>query len=65
MALFTTVMEEITAYTGLSPAAFFTVVVLVVALYRTVCGMFVANLLWPETPTILVILLHSRSTWEK
>jgi hypothetical protein len=42
MALFTTVMEKITAYTGLSTAAFFTVVVLVVALYRTVCRMFVA-----------------------
>jgi hypothetical protein len=42
MALFTRVMEVITAYTGLSLAAFFTVVVLVVALCRTVCGMIVA-----------------------
>jgi hypothetical protein len=43
MALFTTVMEMITAYTGLSPAAFFTIVLLLmVAHYRTVCGMFVA-----------------------
>ncbi|XP_062168228.1 membrane steroid-binding protein 2-like [Alnus glutinosa] len=42
MALYTTVMEEITGYTGLSPAALFTIVALMAVVYKTVCGMFVA-----------------------
>lgn len=42
MELYSTVMEEITVYTGLSPAAFFTILALMVVVYRTVCGMFVA-----------------------
>ena len=35
-------MEEIRGYTGLSPAAFFTILLLMVVLYRTLCAMFVA-----------------------
>ncbi|KAJ0080226.1 hypothetical protein Patl1_24320 [Pistacia atlantica] len=41
MALYTTVMEAVTAYTGLSPAAFFTILALMWVVYKTVCGMFV------------------------
>lgn len=35
-------MEEITWYTGLSPAAFFTIAALVVVVYRAVTSMFVS-----------------------
>lgn len=42
MGLYTTVMDEITGYTGLSPTAFFTIVALMVVVYQTVSGMFVA-----------------------
>ncbi|GFP82111.1 membrane steroid-binding protein 2 [Phtheirospermum japonicum] len=42
MALWTTVTESINSYTGLSPAAFFTIVALMFVTYKVVCGMFVA-----------------------
>ncbi|KAF5474325.1 hypothetical protein F2P56_006234 [Juglans regia] len=42
MGLYTTVMEEMTEYTGLSPAAFFTIAALMVVVYKMVCGMFVS-----------------------
>lgn len=42
MGLYTAVMDPITHYTGLSPAAFFTIVALMVVVYKVVCGMFVA-----------------------
>lgn len=42
MGLYTTVMEEMTEYTGLSPAAFFTIAALMVLVYKMVCGMFVS-----------------------
>ena len=42
MALYSTLMEEITWYTGLSPTAFFTILAMMVVVYRTVCGMFVS-----------------------
>jgi membrane-associated progesterone receptor component len=42
MELYTTVMEEITGFMGLSPAALFTIVALMAVVYKTVCGMFVA-----------------------
>ncbi|KAL5767316.1 hypothetical protein ACOSQ2_014099 [Xanthoceras sorbifolium] len=41
MALYTTVMDTITTYTGLSLAAFFTIAALMFVVYKTVCGMFV------------------------
>ncbi|XP_030525937.1 membrane steroid-binding protein 2-like [Rhodamnia argentea] len=41
MGLHATAMEAITAYTGLSPAAFFTILALMVVVYKAVCGMFV------------------------
>ncbi|MQL79558.1 hypothetical protein Taro_012003 [Colocasia esculenta] len=41
-ALYTTLAEAIHSYTGLSPAAFFTILALMVGAYRLVCGMFVA-----------------------
>lgn len=42
MALWDTVTESINAYTGLSPAAFFTILALMFVTYKVVCGMFVA-----------------------
>ncbi|KAK3039425.1 hypothetical protein RJ639_029224, partial [Escallonia herrerae] len=43
MALsFSTLTDAITQYTGLSPAAFFTIVAVMVVAYKVVCGMFVA-----------------------
>ncbi|KAL4557992.1 hypothetical protein LXL04_036188 [Taraxacum kok-saghyz] len=42
MALYTTVTDAITHYTGLSPAAFFTISALMVVAYKVVSGMFVA-----------------------
>lgn len=41
MGLHATAMEAITAYTGLSPAAFFTILALMVVVYKAVCGLFV------------------------
>ncbi|KAH7571396.1 hypothetical protein JRO89_XS04G0042900 [Xanthoceras sorbifolium] len=41
MTLYTTVMDTITTYTGLSLAAFFTIAALMFVVYKTVCGMFV------------------------
>uniref|UniRef100_A0A1D1YLY0 Membrane steroid-binding protein 2 n=1 Tax=Anthurium amnicola TaxID=1678845 RepID=A0A1D1YLY0_9ARAE len=42
MALYAAIAEAIHAYTGLSPAAFFTILALMVGVYRLVSGMFVA-----------------------
>jgi membrane-associated progesterone receptor component len=42
MGLYTTVMGGITEYTGLSPAAFFTILAMMAVVYKLVCGMFVA-----------------------
>lgn len=41
MALHSTIADSITAYTGLSPAAFFTILALMAVVYKVVCGMFV------------------------
>ncbi|XP_056171347.1 membrane steroid-binding protein 1-like [Syzygium oleosum] len=41
MGLHAAATEAIAAYTGLSPAAFFTILALMVAVYKAVCGMFV------------------------
>lgn len=45
MALRAMLVEAINSYTGLTPAAFFTILALMVGVYRLVSGMFVA----PET----------------
>lgn len=37
-----TMTEAIAQYTGMSPAAFFTIIALMVVTYKVVCGMFVA-----------------------
>ncbi|XP_058186776.1 membrane steroid-binding protein 2-like [Rhododendron vialii] len=42
MGPYTTVMGGITEYTGLSPAAFFTILAMMAVVYKLVCGMFVA-----------------------
>uniref|UniRef100_A0A7N0T9E2 Cytochrome b5 heme-binding domain-containing protein n=1 Tax=Kalanchoe fedtschenkoi TaxID=63787 RepID=A0A7N0T9E2_KALFE len=43
MGLYATAMDSITAYTGLSPAAFFTILAVMVVAYKVVSGMFVAG----------------------
>ncbi|GMP86233.1 hypothetical protein CsSME_00039081 [Camellia sinensis var. sinensis] len=42
MGMYTAAMGAITEYTGLSPAAFFTILAAMVVVYKVVCGMFVA-----------------------
>ncbi|XAR69541.1 hypothetical protein NMG60_11001171 [Bertholletia excelsa] len=42
MGIYGTVMDGITQYTGLSPAAFFTILAMMVVVYKVVSGMFVA-----------------------
>lgn len=42
MGIYSAAMEEITWYTGLSPAAFFTIAALMVVVYKTVSSMFVS-----------------------
>ncbi|XP_059463618.1 membrane steroid-binding protein 2-like [Corylus avellana] len=59
MAVYTTVMEEITGYTGLSPAAFFTILALMVMVYTTVCGMFVAPEDFNKPPVVMANNLSS------
>ncbi|XP_054788324.1 probable steroid-binding protein 3 [Prosopis cineraria] len=52
MGVHSTVMEAITCYTGLSPTAFFTILVMMVMVYQTVCGMFVSPEDYNKPPTI-------------
>ncbi|KAJ4979053.1 hypothetical protein NE237_009833 [Protea cynaroides] len=42
MALHSIITDAIMSYTGLSPAAFFTILALMIGVYRLICGMFVA-----------------------
>lgn len=42
MSLWTSFTESIAHYTGLSPAAFFTILAIMMVTYKIVCGMFVA-----------------------
>ncbi|XP_047333493.1 membrane steroid-binding protein 2-like [Impatiens glandulifera] len=43
MGLYSTLSDFIGAYTGLSPAAFFTILAIIVVAYKVVCGMFVST----------------------
>ncbi|XP_027923091.1 membrane steroid-binding protein 2-like isoform X2 [Vigna unguiculata] len=52
MSLHTSVMEEITFYTGLSPAAFFTLLAMMVVVYRTVSAMFVSPEDYNKPPVV-------------
>lgn len=52
MGVYSTVMEEITWYTGLSPTAFFTIMAMMVVVYRMVCGMFVSPEDYNKPPII-------------
>lgn len=45
-------MEEMTRYTGLSPAAFFTIAGMMVVVYRYVTGMFVAPEEYNKPPVV-------------
>ncbi|ESR41769.1 Membrane steroid-binding protein 2 [Citrus sinensis] len=57
VAFFAAVMDTVTTYTGLSPAAFFTILALMCVVYKTVCSMFVD----PEPPEDLKNKLISSS----
>lgn len=46
-------MEEMTRYTGLSPAAFFTIAGMMVVVYRYVTGMFVAPEEYNKPPVVV------------
>ncbi|KAM5550495.1 membrane steroid-binding protein 2 [Rosa sericea] len=52
MGIYEVVMEEITVYTGLSPAAFFTIAGMMVVVYRYVTGMFVAPEDYNKPPVV-------------
>ena len=52
MGLYSTAMEEITSYTGLSPTAFFTILAMMVVVYRTVSGMFVSPEDYNKPPVV-------------
>ncbi|KDP30537.1 hypothetical protein JCGZ_15246 [Jatropha curcas] len=41
MEIYSTMMDVIESYTGLSPSAFFTIAALMIVVYKTVCNMFV------------------------
>ena len=40
MGFYSTVMDAVTEATGLSPTAFFTILAMMVVVYKVVCGMF-------------------------
>ncbi|XP_007036710.2 PREDICTED: probable steroid-binding protein 3 [Theobroma cacao] len=40
MGIYSTVMDAVTEVTGLSPTAFFTIIAMMVVVYKIVCGMF-------------------------
>ncbi|KAK7384678.1 hypothetical protein VNO78_30379 [Psophocarpus tetragonolobus] len=52
MGLYKSIMEEITFYTGLSPTAFFTVLAMMVVVYRTVSAMFVSPEDYNKPPVV-------------
>ncbi|CAI0401568.1 unnamed protein product [Linum tenue] len=52
MGFYAALMDAIHAYTGLSPAAFFTILALSVMVYKTVCGMFVGPEEFNTPPTV-------------
>ncbi|KAL9276555.1 hypothetical protein ACSQ67_025902 [Phaseolus vulgaris] len=52
MGFYTSLMEEITFYTGLSPTAFFTVLAMMVVVYRTVSSMFVSPEDYNKPPVV-------------
>ncbi|KAG1370907.1 putative Membrane steroid-binding protein 2 [Cocos nucifera] len=53
MALYESFAAAIHSYTGLSPAAFFTILALMIGVYRLVCGLFVAPDAVPEKRSLL------------
>ncbi|XP_020205709.1 membrane steroid-binding protein 2 [Cajanus cajan] len=52
MGLYTSFMEEISLYTGLSPTAFFTILAMMVVVYRTVSAMFVSPQDYNKPPVV-------------
>ncbi|OMO57418.1 hypothetical protein CCACVL1_25777 [Corchorus capsularis] len=41
MGIYSTAMEVVMEVTGLSPAGFFTIIAMMVVVYKIVCGMFI------------------------
>ncbi|XP_062113841.1 membrane steroid-binding protein 2-like [Humulus lupulus] len=62
MAIYSGVMEEITSYTGLSPAAFFTIAALVVVVFRTVSAMFVSPEDFNKPPVAAAVSLNPNNS---
>ncbi|XP_029144069.1 membrane steroid-binding protein 2 isoform X2 [Arachis hypogaea] len=52
MGFYSTVMDEITWYTGLSPTAFFTIAAMMLVVYKTISGMFVSPEDYNKPPVI-------------
>ncbi|KAK7266966.1 hypothetical protein RIF29_19628 [Crotalaria pallida] len=52
MGIYTTVMDEVALYTGLSPTAFFTILAMMVVVYRTVTNMFVSPEDYNKPPVV-------------
>ncbi|XP_027359308.1 probable steroid-binding protein 3 [Abrus precatorius] len=52
MGLYSSMMDVITSYTGLSPAAFFTILAMMIVVYRTVSGMFVSPEDYNKPPVV-------------
>ncbi|KAE9590222.1 hypothetical protein Lal_00027886 [Lupinus albus] len=52
MGLYSTVMDQITFYTGLSPTEFFTILTIMVFVYRTVSAMFVSPKDYNKPPLV-------------
>jgi membrane-associated progesterone receptor component len=52
MGFYTTITDEITFYTGLSPTVFFTIAFLTIIVYRTVSSMFVSPQDFNKPPVI-------------
>ncbi|PON91035.1 Cytochrome b5-like heme/steroid binding domain containing protein [Trema orientale] len=63
MGIYSGVMEEITWYTGLSPAAFFTIAALMVVVYRTVSAMFVSPEDFNKPPVASISINDNNSSF--
>ncbi|EXC30816.1 Membrane steroid-binding protein 2 [Morus notabilis] len=61
MGIYSAAVEEITWYTGLSPAAFFTIAALMVVVYKTVSSMFVSPEDFNKPPVAMSIEKISQS----
>lgn len=58
MAFYTALFQAIPDYTGLTPAAFFTILALMIAVYHLVSGMFVGTDAHPQAEEIQPFVPH-------